>query len=100
VADLAAGGSAAARAQGHPRQVRRALRPRPTTADGRRHTSRTGEQEDLWLVDADGTNPRRSPTTEPSRSPTAEPDGVDFVSGRSGVQKIWRVGLDGAGRGP
>lgn len=52
---------------------------------------------DLWLVDAQGGEPRRL-TTHPagSHSPRFAPDGsVLFLSGRSGKSQVWRIALDG-----
>jgi eukaryotic-like serine/threonine-protein kinase len=73
--------------------------------DGERiafESGRSGETQEIWLADADGTNPARL-TRGPGRSqgsPRWSPDGrsVTFDSqGQDGRWDVWTIGIDGAG---
>lgn len=70
------------------------------TPDGRLiYTSVANGHKDLWLMQADGTQAKPL-TTDPkdnAESPTVTADGkaVIFNAGRSGLPRIWRIGLDG-----
>jgi dipeptidyl aminopeptidase/acylaminoacyl peptidase len=53
---------------------------------------------DLWMVDVDGTNPRRLTSHKAADSnPRWAPDGrsVWFISARSGSSQVWRIRIDG-----
>lgn len=53
---------------------------------------------DLWLVNADGSNPRQlTSAPEPDTDPTWAPDGKSlyFLSARGGSSQVWRLSLDG-----
>ena len=73
--------------------------------DGRRiafHSERAGDAGEIWLADADGSDPTRL-TRGPGRfqgSPQWSPDGrwIAFDSqAESGHVDIWTIGLDGSG---
>ena len=73
--------------------------------DGRRiayQSGRSGDREEVWLADADGTNPSRL-TRGPGSwqgSPYWSPDGrtITFDSrGDDGQQDIWTIHVDGSG---
>jgi Tol biopolymer transport system component/DNA-binding winged helix-turn-helix (wHTH) protein len=70
------------------------------TLDGRLvYTSLASGHKDLWIIRADGTQPQLL-TTEPQdnvEAPSITADGqyVIFNSGRSGLPRVWRIGLDG-----
>jgi Tol biopolymer transport system component len=62
--------------------------------------TRTGVQEDLFLVKMDGSEYRRLTNDVPrDRSPAWSPDGGDllFYSDRSGVYELWAIHPDGSG---
>ncbi len=55
-------------------------------------------RRDLWLVSADGGEPRRLTTHEAGAgSPAWSPDGrwIYFLTGRSGASQVWRIAPDG-----
>ncbi len=63
------------------------------------YTSTTSGQQDLWIMEANGDQPRRL-TYHPydnAHYPSVSGDGryVIFVSMRSGAPRIWRVNIDG-----
>ena len=73
--------------------------------DGRRiafESGRSGDAEEIWLAEADGSNPMQL-THGPGRgqgSPRWSPDGrsIAFDSrGEDGHSDIWTIGVDGAG---
>lgn len=70
------------------------------TPDGRIvYTSLSSGHKDLWIINAAGTQSKPL-TTEPEdnvASPTVTADGqhVIFNSGRAGLPRIWRIGVDG-----
>ena len=70
------------------------------TPDGRLvYTSVASGHKDLWIMQADGTQAKPL-TTDPqdnveSPSVTADGQAVVFNAGRSGIPRIWRIGLDG-----
>jgi Tol biopolymer transport system component/DNA-binding winged helix-turn-helix (wHTH) protein len=69
------------------------------TPDGKIvYTTSRGENSDIWLVNADGTNPIQLTSNSRSNTdPVAPPDGkyLFFISNRTGAQNIWRMNLDG-----
>ncbi len=63
------------------------------------YTSTTSGQQDLWIMKADGSQPRRL-TYHPhdnAHYPSVSGDGryVVFVSMRSGAPHLWRINIDG-----
>jgi eukaryotic-like serine/threonine-protein kinase len=62
--------------------------------------SRISGSQDIWIMDADGTNQRQltTPLTRADVYPTVTPDGryIVFTSNRKGNSNIWRMELDGA----
>ncbi len=53
---------------------------------------------DLWLVDVDGSEPRRLTShPEADTNPCWSPDSksIFFISGRSGSSQVWRIKIDG-----
>jgi dipeptidyl aminopeptidase/acylaminoacyl peptidase len=53
---------------------------------------------DLWLINADGSNPRQLTTApEPDTDPVWSPDGrsIFFLSARGGSSQVWRLSLEG-----
>jgi TolB protein len=70
-----------------------------TTPDGRIvYTVNTNGNEDIWIMDADGSN-QRPLVTDPHWDdlPQVSPDGryLVFTSVRKGFPSLWRVDLDG-----
>jgi serine/threonine protein kinase/WD40 repeat protein len=65
--------------------------------------SRGAAQEDLFLVESTGKNPRQI-TDDPAkdRAPSISPDGkrISFHSDRNGTYQIWAIGRDGSGLKP
>jgi TolB protein len=63
------------------------------------YTVNTQGTNDIWIMNADGTN-QRPLATDPSEDelPTVTPDGryVVFTSDRGGFPNLWRMDLDGA----
>lgn len=62
------------------------------------YTARTGDNQNLWVVDQDGNNQRQlTANAGNNRSPTVSPDGrhVVFVSDRTGTRYLWKMNLDG-----
>ena len=69
------------------------------TPDGRLvYPSAPGGQADLWLSNADGTNPKRMTFGGVAVMPEVSPDGrtIYFGSERSGACHLWRMDLDGS----
>lgn len=69
------------------------------TPDGRLvYTSRAAGPEDLWLANADGTNPKRLTFGGVAARPEVAPDGrtIYFGSERSGACHLWRMDMDGS----
>jgi serine/threonine protein kinase len=73
--------------------------------DGRRiafESDRAGDTEEIWLADADGSNPTRL-TRGPGRyqgSPGWSPDGRSIVfdsQAENGHVDVWTIGVDGSG---
>jgi len=62
------------------------------------YNARTGDNSDLWVMNADGTN-RRQLTNDAywEYHATASPDGryIVFQSGRGGSLNLWRIDADG-----
>jgi TolB protein len=77
----------------------RAERP-SWTSDGRIvYESRTSGNRDVWIMQPDGTDKKQLTFDAASdHSPSASPrsDAVYFVSDRTGVPHIWRMGMDGS----
>ena len=72
------------------------------TPDGRIvYATDTAGNEDLWMMDADGSNQRQL-TTETSLefTPLVSPDNryIFYTSNRSGESQIWRINTDGSNR--
>jgi Tol biopolymer transport system component len=70
------------------------------TPDGKIvYTSFASGNEDLWLTEPDGSNPKQL-TTDPGSddNPSVSPDGryIVFRSHRSGASDIWRMDFDGS----
>jgi len=68
------------------------------TPDGRLvYSSRALGDEDLWIANADGTNPKRLTFGGVAIAPEVAPDGrtIYFGSERSGACHIWRMDMDG-----
>ncbi|HEY0006252.1 MAG TPA: protein kinase [Pyrinomonadaceae bacterium] len=71
------------------------------TPDGRIvYVSKASGSQDIWTMQADGTNPRQltTPATRADVYPSVTPDGryIIFVSNREGNSNIWRMALDGS----
>ena len=69
------------------------------TPDGRIvYTARTIGNQDIWIVNSDGSN-KLQLTTDAGKNfhPTVSPDGarIAFVSSRSGSIELWTMNLDG-----
>jgi Tol biopolymer transport system component/DNA-binding winged helix-turn-helix (wHTH) protein len=61
-------------------------------------TAESGDA-DIWLMDADGTNPKQLTENETADySPKVSPDGrfIVFSSNRSGSRTLWRMNADGS----
>jgi len=69
------------------------------TPDGKIvYVSQAGDNIDIWMMNADGTNAKQLTTDDSIKSePSVSPDGryVLFSSNRSGNWNIWRIGVDG-----
>ena len=69
------------------------------TPDGKIvYASRTNENNNIWIMDADGTNRKQlTLNTGISFQPVVSPDGryIAFVSYKEGAQNIWRMNIDG-----
>ncbi len=68
------------------------------TPDGRIvYTSDSAGKPDIWIVDADGSNPTQLTTDELNIGPQVTPDGrhVVFMSTRAGTVNVWRIDVDG-----
>jgi Tol biopolymer transport system component/DNA-binding winged helix-turn-helix (wHTH) protein len=61
-------------------------------------TSEANGDPNIYVLNADGSNTHQI-TNDPfeKRSPTVSPDGryIAFVSNRTGVEQLWRIGIDG-----
>lgn len=70
------------------------------TSDGRIvYCSVTGEDRDIWIIDADGQNQRQlTANSRINNQPSVSPDGrhIFFLSDRTGGPHIWRMDLDGS----
>jgi serine/threonine protein kinase len=67
------------------------------------YTSTASGSGDLWIIERDGSNPRRLTSDGRSdRHPIVTPDGrhVVYVSDHDGLTRLWRVNLDGSGLTP
>ncbi|HEX8098529.1 MAG TPA: winged helix-turn-helix domain-containing protein [Pyrinomonadaceae bacterium] len=74
------------------------------TPDGRIiYATRTGNDQNLWVTDADGSNQKQLTSNSGiNRQPAVSPDGryIAFVSNRSGRQHVWRIDADGSAPRP
>jgi serine/threonine protein kinase/Tol biopolymer transport system component len=70
------------------------------TPDGRIvYSSRAGDSDDIWIIDADGRNQRQlTANARININPAVTPDGrhLFFLSDRTGVPHIWRMDIDGS----
>jgi Tol biopolymer transport system component/DNA-binding winged helix-turn-helix (wHTH) protein len=70
------------------------------TPDGRVvYSSNINDHDDIWIMDADGSNPKQLTDNNGSNNdPTVAPDGrsIIFVSDRTGTTHIWKMNLDGS----
>ena len=68
--------------------------------DGRiRYSVFANGDQNLWMIDADGKNPRQLTNTHGiNRTPSVSPEGkfVVFGSDRSGAMHLWRAEIDGS----
>src|SRR5437016_1831767 len=63
------------------------------------YRSNASGDRDLWVVNADGSNPRQlTANTRVNINPSVSPDGrhIVFLSDRSGVPHIWQMNIDGS----
>jgi eukaryotic-like serine/threonine-protein kinase len=69
------------------------------TPDGRIvYESNASGNNDLWIADADGSDPKQLTTDLSAETfPSVSPDGkcVAFTSNRLGAQNVWRMDIDG-----
>jgi Tol biopolymer transport system component/predicted Ser/Thr protein kinase len=70
------------------------------TPDGRIvFSSNASGDEDIWIMDADGSNQRQlTSNARINRHPAVSPDGryIVFLSDRSGTPHLWRMNIDGS----
>jgi len=61
-------------------------------------SSRSGASE-IWIMDADGSNPRQLTFSGGNSSPTWHPDGsqIMYQSTRGGQFEVWKINIDGTG---
>jgi Tol biopolymer transport system component len=68
--------------------------------DGRiAYWSNASGDEDLWIVGADGRNPKQlTANMRVNQAPSISPDGrsIAFTSDRAGLPHIWKVSIDGS----
>ncbi|HEY0405728.1 MAG TPA: protein kinase [Pyrinomonadaceae bacterium] len=63
------------------------------------YSSVVGGNWDLWMMNADGSNPKQLTfDSRSNRFPVVSPDGryIVFVSDRAGIDHIWRINSDGS----
>lgn len=63
------------------------------------YVTRVGEDEDVWIMNEDGTGQRQlTDDAAFDETPVVSPDGshIYFVSTRSGIRHIWRMNVDGS----
>jgi len=62
------------------------------------YTSNLGGNQDIWIMNADGTSRKQLTSDGESRYPTITPDEntILFVSYRAGTPHIWKMNADGS----
>jgi len=69
-----------------------------TPGGGIVYTSKSGDHSELWIIEADGKNPRQLSADGGSNwAPVVSPDGrtIVFTSDRTGPMNLWKLDIDG-----